>query len=218
MATKQNKKANWAWKNAGKPKNPNHPTVVQRKATKKLLRCKQRIMAATNRQKELDTIMEADSSDKKLFYKLVGKQRKSSTMNTKELKIGDQILNTDKDILEGWRRHFETLATPSHNTGFDEVYKQETEWDVDLIQIQMENLAKLPVADFSFKEISTAIATLNNGKAADLYGMTAEHLKYGGVLLTRVLLNIMNTILKLCKIPKNMKQGIITPVFKKKRK
>ena len=49
-------------------------------------------------------------------------------------------------------------------------------------------------------EIQNAVNSLNRGKATDVYGVTAEHVYYGG------------------QEPPALKLGILNPIFKKKKK
>jgi hypothetical protein len=44
--------------------------------------------------------------------------------------VGDETYTTPENILEGWKKHFETLATPAENDTKDYT---NTEFDLDLI-------------------------------------------------------------------------------------
>jgi hypothetical protein len=50
---------------------------------------------------------------------------------------------------------------------------------------------------FSEKELEEAIRSLNSKKAPDVYGLTAEHLRYGGSTLVNYLTELLNNICKL---------------------
>ena len=61
-----------------------------------------------------------------------------------------------------------------------------------------------------------ALKSLNTGKLADIFGVTAEHFIYASEALVTVLDRLMNDIFVNGNIPDLMKQGVLTPVFKKK--
>ena len=61
-----------------------------------------------------------------------------------------------------------------------------------------------------------ALRSLNTGKSADIFGVTAEHFIYASEALVTVLARLMNDIFVNGNIPDMMKQGVLTPVFKKK--
>lgn len=116
-----------------------------------------------------------------------------------------------ENILEGWKKHFETLATPAEN---DTKNYTNTEFDLDLIyEICTEMNNEL---NFSEKELEEAIRSLNSKKAPDVYGLTAEHLKYGGSTLVNYLTELLNNICKADSTPDLIKLGILSPVFKRK--
>ena len=70
-----------------------------------------------------------------------------------------------------------------------------------------------PVTD---EEIKKAIASLNRGKAPDVYGVTAEHVYYGRPAVTNCVQTLINNILFNKEIPSSMKLGILNPIFKNK--
>ena len=59
---------------------------------------------------------------------------------------------------------------------------------------------------------------MKNGKSPDGEGIMAEHLKYGGNLLTEYLIKLFEKIIEERKIPQQFKNGIITPIYKKQNK
>ena len=71
---------------------------------------------------------------------------------------------------------------------------------------------------FTLSEVIGAITKLNSGKAPGMDNITAEHLKYGGilVLVSQTLLILYNWILQLEFIPSNFREGIQVPLHKEK--
>ena len=65
-------------------------------------------------------------------------------------------------------------------------------------------------------QVKKAISSLNRGRAADFYGVTAEHFIYGGEELLRVTTDILNSLFRLGQLTDSMKTGVLTPVLKKK--
>ena len=102
------------------------------------------------------------------------------------------ILNTDEMILNGWNTHFERLSTPdiSHHNNMDY-----SELECELIEqiiIDLKKREKLP--DITTGEIKKTICQIANGKAPDHLGITAEHYKRGGNIVSKYIAGILNKI------------------------
>ena len=180
IALKNNKKALYEWKLNGKPQYG--PFKDQKKSTKAKLRGAQRRQIALQRNMNMEEIMNAQFRYSKTFYKLVNSYRKRPSVQIEELIVGDETYTTPENILEGWKKHFETLAIPAEN---DTKNYTNTEFDLDLIYEICTDMNK--ELTFSEKELEEAIRSLNSKKAPDVYGLTAEHLKYGGSTLVNYL-------------------------------
>ena len=72
--------------------------------------------------------------------------------------------------------------------------------------------------EINISDVSSAVKSLKAGKAAGPDGVTAEHIKYGGISLTKWLQKIFNRIIALEEIPLCLKEGNIIPVYKAKGK
>ena len=68
----------WEWRKAGEPTDKDDPTVEQRRVTKPKLPKKQRREAAKSRHDKVEEIMNA-GTDSRVFYMLIGEQRKGSS-------------------------------------------------------------------------------------------------------------------------------------------
>ena len=66
------------------------------------------------------------------------------------------------------------------------------------------------------EEVEEAVLSLNKGKAADVYGIVAEHILYGGDYLLQELTTTINSLFAVGEIPASLKLGILTPVYKRK--
>ena len=131
-----------------------------------------------------------------------------------ELHVGDSTFRTDGEILQGWRQHFGDLAKQSSNPRFDE-YKS----TVDLELGEIIDICESSSASYSpvtVEEVEEAIGSLNKGKAADVFGLTTEHLSYASADLIPVLTTLLNGIFHVGELPSSVKLGLFTPVFKKK--
>ena len=96
---------------------------------RKSLRSAQRQLAATQRKKLHEEIMDAHEGDRDTFYKLVKRQRGTGSKPLATIDFGE-----DKDQLEGWATYFEDLATPVEKPNFDSDYKQSRELMFHLLQ------------------------------------------------------------------------------------
>ncbi|MES9884558.1 MAG: reverse transcriptase family protein [Sedimenticola sp.] len=212
-ALKASKKAWWRWRLAGKPTSSKHPTVKQRVEAKRTLRKEQRRLASRKKTEKIESIMNSRDNSKR-FHTLVKQQRKSSQTAIKVLKVNDQTLETDEEISRGWASHFQMLANDLSNEHFDDTLKQTFKDDVGHIQKTCETLDTEcePIRD---DEIINALKKLNTNKAADTMDLTSEHLKLAGSKGTMFLKDLLNHIIKEKHISPILKEGLLTPVFKK---
>ena len=107
--------------------------VVNRKLTTKYLRKLCRMEAARVLEQLRQEILEARSTDTKLFHKLVNKQGGNRKCCINELTVNGQLYKQDSDMLNGWRDHFKTLATPSEDGDFDNKYSKMVSEELPII-------------------------------------------------------------------------------------
>ena len=163
--------------------------------------------------------MKADSSDKKLFFSLVNRQRKEGRQALSQLYVDDRHLTTEEAIREGWASYFEKLATLADNHTYDDNFKQQVDLGFSLIcDICSKLLDSLP--EISCETVSgiTIIKTLKNNKAYDGTGISAEHLKYGGRSVSFFIAEVLNSVFRYGKVLEMFKMGYITPIYKKQWK
>ena len=154
--------------------------------------------------------MSAQQGDQQLFYKLIKKQRQQSSSSIATIDFGP-----GKSQLDGWADYFEDLATPSNNPLFDATYHQSRE--LQFLLLQQQEAHKCIDLDIGVdrSRVVRHILSLKNNKAADLYGITAEHLKLASPLISTVLSSLVNSIITSQKLPHQFKIGQVTPVLKK---
>ena len=109
QAIKVKKEAFWQWKEGIRSVDRDNTLVP---------RTTYRIETAHEREQRQE-ILDARSTDTKLFHKLINKQRAKRGGCINELTANGQVYRTEEGILKGWREHFQTLATPSNNEDFD---------------------------------------------------------------------------------------------------
>ena len=190
-----------------------HDTVIRKVTARKTLRKEQRQEAATRRRVAVEEIMRA-KNDQKTFYKLIQNQRKSSNPQLQTLVVKDKECETQEQIREGWADHFQRLAPPLENTRFDKEYKQMVDLDVEAIEILCRE-GSSPMDPVTEAEVASALKRMNINKAADILGLTSEHLKLAGIETIEFLTPLLNYIIRSGSISAVLKEGILTPIYKK---
>ncbi|KAH3813278.1 hypothetical protein DPMN_141731 [Dreissena polymorpha] len=117
-----------------------------------------------------------NATDDTTFYKLVRQQRSTSRPLTSCLLHEGKKLTSPEEISDGWAKHFETLATPINDQRYDNSYLKQATEDLNHLQIAFQTRG-ITIEDTDVPEVEGAVAKLNNSKAADSMGLTAEHLK-----------------------------------------
>ena len=168
-----------------------------------------------DKQDKCQEMMEANERDTQTFYRLVNKQRTVKNTATEILYFDGKTCSTVDDVVNAFSEHFERLATPSNNPDFDPTYKEQVEFDALLIELiaQQQTCAFKPVTP---KEIKDSVRSFKLSMAQDIFGLSSEHLKFAPHSLYSVLSSLMECILYTGYVPPQLKQGILTPVLKKK--
>ena len=65
-------------------------------------------------------------------------------------------------------------------------------------------------------KIQNVVNSLNRDKATDVYGVTAEHVYYGGQELLNFVNILLNNTVLARNVPPALKLGILNPIFRKK--
>ena len=205
-------------------KKPNEINLKKCKAAKKKMRSAQRCVAAQRRDEHIANIMTACKNKSSNLFKLV----KPKSYKT------DVILDfgpDSQDQLEGWRSYFENLATPQVNQHFDPTYQRDRDFTLLLLQhlyssennsafphdckstTSLENNSAFPHQDFTTK----LIQQLKYNKAADIYGITSEHIRLADHSVIKLLSSFIQNVYNSKQLPKAMKLGSVTPVVKKEK-
>ena len=108
---------------------------------------------AQKRIQERQTITDARTSDKILFYRIIRQQRGKLTRFIDQLYVGSQTHNTEDHILEGWKSHFEQLADRSISENYDKDYLHLVEAEYQtIIQLCKERAVHVPVTKQEVKK------------------------------------------------------------------
>ena len=216
-ALKNSKKAHYQYKIACSNGTLDNSHIDERKSAKRQLRTEIRKEQARKQADLKDTILEAKTRDTKLFHRLIREQRGAVSDTTTEI-IVNQESYRGNDAITIWKEHFEQLASASSDSSFDVQYTKQVEDDfyviMDICKDGQESSKVIYTT--TVDEITSAVKQLNTNKSPDAYGVTTEHILYGGNVLLTLLAEIFNAILYMECIPDILKLGTITPVFKKK--
>ena len=174
---KESKQTLRAWRNAGSPRGE-HPLFKQKKKLKRLVRKQNRRERAIDKSRFYNKLMANPYTS--YFFKLIKRNtgkantRTQTTLLHNNLEIDDPSSQT-----ETFAQYYEQLAVPDNNPSFNDEFLDLCTFRCSLIE-QLANVDPDPVQPFSKTEVEKAIKNLNNNKAADEYGITAEHVKYAG--------------------------------------
>jgi hypothetical protein len=138
--------------------------------------------------------MDTNTSDEKLFHKLINIQRNGKTSKLSQLTVDGKILVKPCDIAEGWATYFERLSKSLECPDFNEEYKQVVEADYDQI-LEYCSTDSQP-GEFTTIEILAAITgQQKSSKSPDEQSLMAEHLTFGGPNVVYMLKQIFSQYL-----------------------
>jgi hypothetical protein len=179
---------------------------MARTSAKRDLRSAQRVLVARQREEHQAKIMEANAYNSQEYYALVAKRRRHVehrvTVN----------FNSSQNQLEGWQQYFEELATPTIRPEFDDAWLDSMSLQVLLLEAL--NSSSTPPALVNESDVAIHVKGLKNGKSADVYGITTEHVKHAAPVILQILTSLTNTALCTGKLLPQYKLGVLTPVPK----
>ena len=127
--------------------------------------------------------------------------------------IFDDIPVRGDDLPNARAGYYEHLATPQENPAYDQAHYESVMTQIKLIYSLAKNEGmRIPhVTDDQCRNI---ISRLKQRKAADIYGLSAEHLQHAHPNVSVIIAYIINKIIDASEV---LKTGIVTPVYKKKK-
>ena len=191
-----------------------HPTRENQlscKDAKRCLRSAQRCVVAYKRTEHIRSIMVACQEKSSSLFKLV----KPAQQQNKEVVL-DFAMDAEgkpRGQLEGWRMYLQDLATPKEDTNFNEQYRRKAEFQHLLIQQIEAERESTPI--IQQQDVMKYMAQLKPNKAADVYGITTEHLKLADPIISYLLTKFVQSAYTTRQFPAVMKLGAVTPVVKK---
>lgn len=207
-----NRDAHKQWKHAGRPNNPEHPLVINKRETRKDYRRELRIEENRRKHEDRNNIITADAYDKRLFFKLVKKHRKTNNCFIEDLYVGNNLYQGE-NVINGWHQHFKAIAEPEENPSYNQEHLDLCEMDYDSIKLMCK---QVPSRNVTKEEISEAIKSLNRGKSEDIFGLSVENIIYAGSEFTDFLHLLINHIFQNRLIPDVIKLGLLSPIYKNK--
>ena len=111
----------------------------------------------------------------KLFQRLIRRHQTIPNTANQTLIFEEVALKVDGNTAAGFASHFESLASSLENEEFDVDHL----FDVLLLEEGCKHISGLTEPmKVTPREVSDIIKFLKNGKAQDVHGLAAEHLKY----------------------------------------
>jgi hypothetical protein len=211
---KQAKAAFKVWKVEGRPTDSS--SWAGMKEAKRQLRAAQRQIEAKARIQRQNAIMEAAESDHRLLHKLVAKECKVRDSSPEIMDFDGELVHKDQ-LVHAWADYFEKLATPSDKPHYRQDYKSFINLKYAHIQDNSNSDQNRLIPLVTPDTVSDVIASLKNNKAADIHGLTAEHLKLGHPYTHQLITVLIKRILAEDVWPDQLKHGLITPVYKQKK-
>ena len=130
---KDNREANRKWNSAGRPSEMSNALLQRKKKTKCLFRAEIR-KELSNRNCQISRqIADANSSDKRQFFRLIKKQWQKGNTLINDLHVGDEVFTGD-DVINGFHKHFSALAQPSDNPMYDQKFYRLYGLDYDVMK------------------------------------------------------------------------------------
>ena len=185
------KVAHSEWKRAGCLRDPENPSFKQRKEAHKVLKRAVRFTLFQQRQDLLVSVMDASEHDAKLFYRLVTRQCARPSTATEILQFNGSTLVGAEEIAAGFSSHFRDLATPTPNESFDSEYFRQVQYDALVIEDLCSRQVGCTFKSVETAEIFSIIRSFRNGKAQDIHGLSAEHLKHAVEIVALPLANLL---------------------------
>ena len=181
------------------------PKYQALRSAKKLLRKAQRQAAARQRRDVNQAIIDAcKGGDRDSYHKLVRKQRKPPS-RTENIEFEQ---HTDPNgYADSWANYLQYLALPQEDETFDQEYQRHLQFTHLLQTLTSHGVNIEPV---TLDDITKHVRALKNGKACDIHGIAAEHIKLSSPIVADILCHLVNMAVLQGKLPSSYKVGCVT--------
>ena len=129
------------------------------------------------------------------------------------LNFAEHATSTEK---ESWANYFQNLATPKNHPHFDNEHWKYIKLKHELLKSSA-NHEHTTTTKAEEESTTTTVKELKNNKAADISGISAEHIKEADPIILDILTTLTNRVLASGEIPECIKHGAVTPVLKKRK-
>ena len=155
----------------------------------------------------------AADSDEKLFWKLFKGQKSSSQMSA--FLVNGSLITDINEIRNMWADHFEALGTPSESATYDNGFAALVSAHVkETVEACLDDSGGILNEPLTYDEIANVCAKLKPGVCGVL--LDYKHIRYAGPPLWNLLFILYQECFCQFSVPKNIKKGIILPLFKGK--
>ena len=155
----------------------------------------------------------AADSDEKLFWKLLKGQKSSSQMSA--FLVNGSLITDINEIRNVWADHFEALGTPSQSATYDNGFAAQVSAHVkETFEACLDDPGGILNEPLTYDEIASVCSKLKPGVCGFL--LDYEHIRYAGPPLWNLLFILYQECFCQFSVPKNIKKGIILPLFKGK--
>ena len=151
--------------------------------------------------------------DEKLFWKLLKGQKSSSQMSA--FLVNGSLITDINQIRNMWADHFEALGTPSESATYDNGFAAQVSAHVkETFEACLDDPGGILNEPLTYDEIANVCSKLKPGVCRVL--LDYEHIRYAGPPLWNLLFMLYQECFCQFSVPKNIKKGIILPLFKGK--
>ena len=214
-AAKKSREVNHLWKSAGRP-DKDHPLSKLRRKTSNAVRAAHRKCNSRKREAYYNKIMSC--KDPKELAKLIKSCTSSSGSSSCPKPITDHkgiTHSTSKEGADAWADYFEALCSPEDG--------KKNHWDDELHSFvkdmvktirQTVKFVTAPKDFITQDDVMKSIKRLKHGKAADIYGISPDHIIMSAPAIANTLSSAYGHMVD-SNVPENLKKEKKVPVPKK---
>ena len=209
------------WKNAGRPRDPDNCIYLEYKQSRANFQRVRRHQHNLRTIKLNNKIMQTNKTDRNRFFKLMKNLRAQPARRALQELQTPVGVYYGRDTLEGFAMDAEILGrhvgeSNEYDNEFYRLCKQDNQFIFDMKSDSSMKIPKMKIVDLE----NIVNKEMQNGKACDIYKLTAEHLKNCGSEAKLKILNLINSVIEemyYLSCPQ-IKAGLGTAVLKGKKK
>ncbi|CAG2216477.1 unnamed protein product [Mytilus edulis] len=203
------------WVQDGQPRGMHFDSYRIYKRAKSEFRRVQQAANEQYMQKCYDDLNETAECDIRLFWKQIKRFKGRSSKIYPEIVYENKVYSSPESVANCFAEYFHELYQPKDSDNFDNEFKCSIESVYkDIIKTCGVEGGYLPGGLITEQEVSKLIGQLKYRKAAGHDRVQNEHLRHGGRPVVKCITVLCNLIVRLGRIPKNWKLGLLVPIFK----